>query len=116
MYPFPRHTLLDQIIAEAERDPRIVGVIDYGSRSEGRADAWSDLDLALFVRDADVRAFEADWQQWAAQFGRLLLAYVGGVGHPWVRLRQLNGNPLGASSILSVPTFEVVRGAAHTVY
>ena len=56
MYPFPRHTLLDQIIAEAERDPRIVGVIDYGSRSEGRADAWSDLDLALFVRDADVTA------------------------------------------------------------
>src|SRR5687768_8740410 len=81
---FPHHTLLNQIIAVATEDPRVVGLIDYGSSSEGRADAWSDLDLALFVRDADLTAFEADWQQWAAQFGPLLLAYISGVGHPWV--------------------------------
>jgi hypothetical protein len=61
-----------------------VGVIDYGATSHGRGDAFSDLDVALFVRDDDLEAFEADWKAWAAQFGPLLLAYVGGVGHPWV--------------------------------
>ena len=61
-----------------------MGVIDYGATSHGRGDAFSDLDVALFVRDDDLEALEADWKAWAAQFGPLLLAYVGGVGHPWV--------------------------------
>ena len=28
-------------------------------------------------------AFERNWIAWAGQFGPLLLAYIGGVGHPW---------------------------------
>ena len=67
----------------AERDPRIVGLVEYGSGAEGRADEWSDLDLALFIRDDDFDAFARDWAVWAAQFGELLLAYVGRYGHPW---------------------------------
>jgi hypothetical protein len=78
-----RTTFVHQLIAAAARDPRIVGLVDYGSSSEGRADAWSDVDLALFIRDADLAQFESGWKQWAGQFGPLLLAYVGGVGHPW---------------------------------
>lgn len=39
--------------------------------------------LALFIRDSDFVAFQAAWKAWAAQFGPVLLAYVGGVGHPW---------------------------------
>ena len=39
--------------------------------------------MALFLRDADFDEFGRDWKTWAAQFGTLLLAYVGGVGHPW---------------------------------
>ncbi len=72
-----------RLIAAAEHDPRIVGIVDYGSSSEGRADQWSDVDVALFLRDADFDEFERGWKDWAAQFGPLLLAYVGGVGHPW---------------------------------
>ena len=75
--------MIQQILSAARRDPRIVGVVDYGSSSEGRADRWSDVDVALFVRDADFELFERGWKLWAAQFGPLLLAYVGGVGHPW---------------------------------
>lgn len=75
--------LKSRIVMAAERDPRIVGVVDYGSSSEGRADEWSDVDVALFLRDADFDDFERGWKGWAAQFGSLLLAYVGGVGHPW---------------------------------
>ena len=78
-----RDSFMSQLIAAAERDPRIVGVVDYGSSSEGRADVWSDVDVALFIREAELAAFEAGWKQWASQFGPLLLAYVGGVGHPW---------------------------------
>lgn len=64
-------------------DPRVVGAVDYGSSGEGREDLWSDVDVALFLRDADFETFSQEWAGWAAQFGPLLLAYVGGVGHPW---------------------------------
>jgi predicted nucleotidyltransferase len=39
--------MIRRIVAAAERDLRIVGVVDYGSSSEGRADAWSDVDTAV---------------------------------------------------------------------
>lgn len=78
-----RNAVKQHIIEVARRDPRVVGIVDYGSASEGRGDEWSDLDLALFVRDVELPHFEANWKEWAAQFGDLLVAYVGGVGHPW---------------------------------
>ena len=78
-----RAELMRRIVAACERDARVVGVVDYGSTSEERADEWSDIDLALFIRDEDYDEFERAWQSWAAQFGPLLLAYVGGIGHPW---------------------------------
>ncbi len=81
--PALREMIRRRLIAAARQDPRIVGLVDYGSSSEGRADAWSDLDVALFLRDAALAAFERDWVAWAGQFGPLLLAYIGSVGHPW---------------------------------
>ena len=78
-----REEIRRRLLEAAERDPRVVGLVDYGSAGEGRADGWSDVDAALFIRDADFEEFERGWKTWAAQFGRLLLAYVGGVGHPW---------------------------------
>lgn len=71
------------ILAATRADPRIVGVLDYGSSSARRADAWSDLDLALILQDEAFASFYAGWRAWATQFGPLLLAYQGGVGHPW---------------------------------
>jgi len=62
---------------------RIVGLLDYGSSSEGHADQWSDIDVALFIREADLAPFEQHWKAWAAQFGQLLLAYPGAEDHPW---------------------------------
>lgn len=59
-------------------------MLDYGSRSEGRDDEWSDVDLAVFVRDEDYEAFDRGWEGWAAGFGRLLLAFVGDIGNHWV--------------------------------
>ena len=78
-----RTRLVQRLCEAAERDERIVGMLDYGSSSEGRVDEWSDIDVAIFLHDADFDAFACDWKEWAAQFGELLLAYVGYVGHPW---------------------------------
>ena len=75
--------ILGRLVELARRDPRVVGVVVGGSLSEGRADPYSDLDLALFLQDAAMPSFEREWAGWAKQLGRLLLAYVGGVGHPW---------------------------------
>jgi hypothetical protein len=70
-------------VAAAREDERIVGLLDYGATGAGRADRWSDLDLAIYLQDNFLPTFERDWKTWAASFGPLLLAYVGGVGHPW---------------------------------
>jgi len=78
-----REAMWQRLGTVAKADTRIVGLVDYGSSSEGRADAWSDVDAALFIADTAFDAFVAGWRAWAAAFGPLLLAYVGGVGHPW---------------------------------
>jgi hypothetical protein len=79
--------MVQQIRHAAGQDERIVGLLDYGSSSEGRSDAWSDIDVALFIRDADLPAFERNWKQWAARFGDVLLAYPGADEHPWTVYR-----------------------------
>ncbi len=81
--PLNRQTMLRALHDAVTADSRIAGLVDYGSSSEGRADEWSDVDVALFIRDADLDAFEASWKAWAAQFGDLLLAFPGVADHPW---------------------------------
>ncbi len=56
-----RAALLRRLRETVERDERIVGLVDYGSGGEGRLDEWSDFDVALFIRDADLDAFGRDW-------------------------------------------------------
>ncbi|CAN5207867.1 hypothetical protein BH23CHL1_BH23CHL1_26190 [soil metagenome] len=53
-----------RLLEAAAQDDRIVGVLDYGSSSEGRADGWSDVDVAVFIRDDDLAAFEREWKSW----------------------------------------------------
>lgn len=79
-----RERMLAQILAAARADPRIVGLLDYGSSSEGRADAWSDVDVALYLRNESFAAFAAGWREWAAGFGRPLVAFLHMEHHPWL--------------------------------
>lgn len=79
-----RDSILQRVLHAIHNDDGIVGALDYGSSSEGREDQWSDIDIALYIRDDVLAAFETEWKTWAAQFGTLLLAYIGGVQHPWV--------------------------------
>ncbi len=75
--------LRQRVIDAALVDDRIVGLLDYGSRSEGRDDEWSDVDLAMFIRDEAYEAFDHEWEEWAAGFGPLLLAFVGDIDNHW---------------------------------
>lgn len=77
-------TIQQRILRAIREDERIVGAVDYGSSSEGREDELSDIDMALYIQDDALEAFQTGWKEWVAQFGELLLAYIGGVGHPWV--------------------------------
>jgi hypothetical protein len=83
MTPATRDEFLARLLASAAADPRIAGVLDYGSTSEGRGDEWSDVDLVVFLRGADAATFEAGWKQWLGQFAPVLLAYISGMGKPW---------------------------------
>jgi lincosamide nucleotidyltransferase len=83
MKSMTRSIMKQRLITAAQIDERIVGLIDYGSSSQGRDDELSDIDADVFIGDADFEAFDRDWKSWAAQFGNLLLAYKGSIGHPW---------------------------------
>lgn len=78
-----RERLLHGILDNARRDERVLAVLDYGSTSEGRGDAWSDIDLALSIRPDAWEEFAASWEAWLAQCGKVLLGFVSFTGHPW---------------------------------
>ncbi|MBA2278700.1 MAG: hypothetical protein H0W06_13165, partial [Chloroflexia bacterium] len=81
--PVARHEMIRRITVAAEADPRIVGLRDYGSSAEGRDDAWSDVDVEVFIHDEVFEDFERDWVAWASGFGRLLLSFVGEIENHW---------------------------------
>ena len=122
--------ILDRLLDAARRDSRVVGVLASGSLCEGRGDAYSDLDLALFVKDADLPSFDREWKGWAGQFGRMLLAYVGAVGHPWAvfdaeplplrvdfslwpasRLDAVSDWPVAPTSVAAIVLYDATGGA-----
>lgn len=124
-----RDAVRAKLVNAAQRDPRVVGLIDYGSSSEGRADAWSDLDVALFLRDADASGFEEDWPTWIAQFGTLQLAFLHAPHRPWAvydatpvplrvdfhfvpvsRLEELQGWPNSPTSAAAMVLYDATDG------
>ncbi|MGW5929489.1 nucleotidyltransferase domain-containing protein [Streptomyces anulatus] len=65
---------IELLRATAEADPRVEGVLLYGSWTLGEADAHSDLDACLYVREADVDAF--DGREFVERLAPLKLAYT----------------------------------------
>jgi len=61
--PAQRSALLEDLVAAAEADPRVVGAGLAGSSARGFTDEFSDIDLALSVTGArgDLDAVVADW-------------------------------------------------------
>ena len=79
--------------AQAENNLRVAFIVGSRARRDHPADAWSDLDLILFFRDAEVNHYIHDikWQEqfapvWLSTPGRTvageperLVLYAGGV-------------------------------------
>ncbi|MEU6502085.1 nucleotidyltransferase domain-containing protein [Streptomyces californicus] len=70
--PLARRIELLRTTAEAE--PRVEGVLLYGSWTLGEADAHSDLDAYLYVREEDAAAF--DGREFVERLAPLKLAYT----------------------------------------
>ncbi|WP_078609455.1 MULTISPECIES: nucleotidyltransferase domain-containing protein [Streptomyces] len=70
--PLARRIALLRTTAEA--DPRVEGVLLYGSWTLGEADAHSDLDAYLYVREEDVAVF--DGREFVERLAPLKLAYT----------------------------------------
>ncbi len=69
---------LDRRIARlrelAEAEPRLEGVLLYGSWTLGEADAYSDIEAYLYVRDAHADTF--DGTEFVGRLAPLKLAYT----------------------------------------
>jgi aminoglycoside 6-adenylyltransferase len=67
--------LTQRIATWAHQDPDVRAALVIGSRArtDHPADAWSDLDILLFVRDPDVYVRSADW---VAGFGPVWLTFT----------------------------------------
>jgi predicted nucleotidyltransferase len=69
-----RDATLARVIELLEADPRIEAAVITGSLGTGRADRWSDIDIAAVVSDADsCESVTADWV--ALIYGEMLVAH-----------------------------------------
>ncbi|HEX3812672.1 MAG TPA: nucleotidyltransferase domain-containing protein [Mycobacteriales bacterium] len=72
--PATYHRLLDKVLATVEPDDRIRALWLSGSLARGVADAGSDLDLLIAVRDDALPEFVDGWQEWLATITPTIVA------------------------------------------
>jgi hypothetical protein len=62
---------LDELLERAQqmlsRDPRVKSVELAGSRAEGTADEWSDLDIGVVTYADGYESFLGEWPRWLAE-------------------------------------------------
>jgi hypothetical protein len=66
--------LFDRALAVLGADERVRAIWLAGALGRGAADAASDLDLAIAVRDEDFEAFAGEWREWLASISPTLVA------------------------------------------
>jgi hypothetical protein len=66
--------LFDRAAALFAADDRVRAMWVHGAMARGAADAGSDLDVSVAVRDADFGAFAAEWVTWLAAITPTLTA------------------------------------------
>jgi len=94
MIPEHLRAVADNVVAEAERDPRVLAVLAAGSVATGTGDEYSDLDLVLVCTAEGQPACLAEAKEFAGRVGPLLSSFTGEhVGEPRL-LIALYGPPL----------------------
>jgi hypothetical protein len=78
--PEPYGPLFDRAARVFAADDRVRGMWLHGAVARGAADAGSDLDISLAVRDADFDAFAAERPAWLAAITPTLIARPLGPG------------------------------------
>jgi hypothetical protein len=78
--PAPYGPLFDRAAAVFAADDRVRGMWLHGAVAREAADAASDLDISLAVRDADFAAFAGQWRTWLAEITPTLTARSLGPG------------------------------------
>lgn len=86
--------IVERIVAVLEADPRVAAIWLGGSLARGNADAFSDVDIAILIDDADVPSFIAQLDRVVDRIG------------PTVYRRQMR---LGENTILVAITPEWLR-------
>ncbi|WP_329006029.1 aminoglycoside 6-adenylyltransferase [Kribbella sp. NBC_00709] len=92
----PEHlrVLAESVVAEAEKDPRVLAVVVGGSVASGTSDEYSDLDLVLVCTPEGQPECLAEAKEFAGRLGPLLASFTGEhVGEPRL-LIALFGPPL----------------------
>jgi Streptomycin adenylyltransferase len=72
--PTGYHALFDRLLDVVDNDARIRALWLSGSLARGDADAGSDLDVILAVRDDDFDEFAAGWPDWLATITPTVIA------------------------------------------
>jgi Streptomycin adenylyltransferase len=81
-----RREMVQRIADIGQHDHRIVGLVDYGSAGGHEVDSWSDIDVAVFLYDAQFETFTSALPEWLDQLGVLLLLIKNETtGHPLTR-------------------------------
>ncbi|HEY9335602.1 MAG TPA: hypothetical protein VIQ79_14310 [Kribbella sp.] len=94
MIPEHLRVVADNVVAEAERDPRVLAVLAGGSVATGTSDEYSDLDLVLVCTAEGQPSCLAEAKEFAGRVGPLLTSFTGEhVGEPRL-LIALYGSPL----------------------
>lgn len=73
--PAEYHQLLERVVAAVDRDDRFRALWLSGSLARGAADAGSDLDVVVALRDGDFDAFAERWRDWLASITPTLIAH-----------------------------------------
>ncbi|HEX5120091.1 MAG TPA: nucleotidyltransferase domain-containing protein [Pseudonocardiaceae bacterium] len=72
--------LFDRVVEVCASDDRVRAVWLHGACGRGAADAGSDLDLSVAVRDADFDGFADRWREWLAAIAPTVVARSIGPG------------------------------------
>ena len=67
-----RGRLVDRIVATLEGNPSVAGALLTGSLGRAEGDAWSDVDVVVFLDDRSIEAVVADRLRWPPGFGEPL--------------------------------------------
>jgi predicted nucleotidyltransferase len=92
----PEHlrVLAESVVAEANKDPRVLAVVVGGSVASGTSDEYSDLDLVLVCTPDGQPGCLAEAKEFAGRVGPLLSSFTGEhVGEPRLLIAMF-GPPL----------------------